>query len=164
MFFWNVVYRSNNVACVGERPWWPKYAYVGLVYHVDAGSWIPCGVAVICIFVVGVYIQHGPGSKWRIHAGQIRLSMYQYEARPCELFSKLHVGEVPLPFGCDQLLQISIFILKLKGALFSCFFNSSAVSRGKPIPAHRGKRENNNMNIAILEEPRLFHSGDFTST
>ena len=63
------------------------------------------------------------GSKWRVHAGQIRLSMYQYEGRKHDFFFK---------FPCWKSASFhwfwSFFAIfkknfwKLKGALFFWFF------------------------------------------
>ena len=81
--------RRSNMVCVGGRSWWPKYTHFGIR--------CPCRRVFVNIVWRGRNMQFsqtgytfnmGRGSKCRVHAGQIRLSMYQNEGRTHDLFCK----------------------------------------------------------------------------
>ena len=161
---WKGACRRSNMACFGGAPGGRNTHILGLVAHVDVGSWILLAVAVICISQTGHTFNMDRGSKCRVHAGQIRLSIYQNEGRKHDVFANFQVGKVSVSIGFNRFLHFSFFFVNWRASCFFYFLFYSTVPRGNPIPTQHGKRDNKKVKIAILEGSRFVHSGHFTST
>ena len=146
-------------------PWWPTYAHFRNVY--------PHQRVFVNIAWRGRNM-HFP--RRATHSTWIGVRSAEYmlgkSGCPCTktkventFFAIFQVGEVPISIGFNHFYTFQKKLLKIEGrVVFLIFFNSSAVSRGKPIPTHHGKRDNKKVKIAIVEGSRFVHSGHFTPT
>ena len=117
---------------LGNAPGGRNTHISGLVAHVDVGSWISLGVAVICISPDGPHIQHEsgfevPSTRWAnpiVHVPKRR-------SKTRFFFANFQVGEVPVPIGFNHFLQFSKKLLKNEGRVVFLVFFFLRRSRGR---------------------------------